>query len=335
MIIGLVGKNGSGKGEVARFLTEAGFNYHSLSDVLREELRKAGKPVTRKNLTDYANDLRARYGAGALGEKVAAKLEPDRQYVVDSIRHPMEVEALKKCPDFYLLAVEADPEIRFERIKNRKRETDPVTYDEFLAQEVKEAKGEKDSDQQINKTLTLADAKIENVGNLDELHRKVREVLQALALDSKRPDWDEYFMNIAQQVSLRSNCIKRKVAALIVKDHRIISTGYNGTPRGIKNCNEGGCPRCHNFGTSGESLEACLCSHAEENSIVQAAYHGVNVQGSTLYTTLAPCLLCAKMIINSGIREIVYNHSYVVEELALRLLKESKLKIRQYSNGKE
>lgn len=110
----------------------------------------------------------------------------------------------------------------------------------------------------------------------------------------KRPDWDSYFMQIAQVVALRSNCSRRQVAAVIVKDCRIISTGYNGTPRGIKNCCDGGCPRCASDAPSGTNLGECLCCHGEENAIVQAAYHGISVKDATLYTTFSPCLLCAK-----------------------------------------
>lgn len=328
MIIGLTGKNGSGKGEVAKFLTEAGFTYYSLSDVLREELKKQSKEVTRTNLTEFANELRQKKGAGCLGAMVASKLEADNNYVVDSIRHPDEVEALRQCKNFYLLAVEADPQVRFERIKKRARESDTITYESFVEQEAKEAAGKKPTDQQLNNTFETADATIENNGNLEELHQKVRQIVQVLSMDAKRPDWDEYFMAIAKQVALRSNCIKRKVAAILVQDQRIISTGYNGTPRGIKNCNEGGCPRCHKFGASGANLDACLCSHAEENAIVQAAYHGVSIKGATLYTTFSPCLACTKMIINSGIKEVVYKHAYNMEELSSRLLKEANVKIK-------
>lgn len=328
MIIGLTGKNGSGKGEVARFLQEAGFTYHSLSDVLREELKRAGKEITRRNLTEFANELRRQKGAGCLGAMIVSRLEPDHNYVVDSIRHPAEVEAMRARSDFYLLAVEADPPIRFERIKQRARENDTLTYEAFVEQEAKEAAGARPTDQQLNQTFERADATIENNGTLEALHQKVRQIVQVLAMDAKRPGWDDYFLAIAKQVALRSNCIKRKVAAILVKDQRIISTGYNGTPRGIKNCNEGGCPRCHKFGASGSSLETCLCSHAEENAIVQAAYHGVNIQGATLYTTFSPCLGCTKMVINSGIREVVYQRAYNLEEISSRLLKEAGVVIR-------
>lgn len=140
---------------------------------------------------------------------------------------------------------------------------------------------------------------------------------------TKRPNWDEYFMEIAKVVSNRSNCSRRHVAAVIVKDKRIISTGYNGTPRGIKNCNEGGCPRCSSDAPSGTALEECICSHGEENAIVQAAYHGISIKDSTIYTTYSPCLMCAKMIINSGIKEVVYNENYSIDSTSSRILREA------------
>ena len=140
---------------------------------------------------------------------------------------------------------------------------------------------------------------------------------------NQRPDWDTYVMEIAKVVASRSNCNRRHVAAVIVKDFRIISTGYNGTPRGIKNCCDGGCPRCNSTAPSGTHLEECLCSHGEENAIVQAAYHGISIKGATLYTTFSPCLLCAKMIINGGIKEVVYNEKYSIDGTSSRILKEA------------
>ena len=147
----------------------------------------------------------------------------------------------------------------------------------------------------------------------------------------ERPGWDQYFMDIAEMVAKRSNCSRRHVAAVLVKDKRIISTGYNGTPRGIKNCNEGGCPRCSSNAPSGEKLGECLCCHAEENSIVQAAYHGISVAGATLYTTYSPCLLCSKMIINAGIKEVVYKQRYSIDSTSMRLLAEAGITVRPLS----
>jgi len=146
---------------------------------------------------------------------------------------------------------------------------------------------------------------------------------------AKRPDWDTYFMSIAHVVSSRGNCLRRKVAAVIVKDQRIISTGYNGTPRGVKNCCEGGCPRCQSDRPSGEALEECICSHAEENAITQAAYHGIAVRGGTLYCTLSPCLICAKMIINAGLSEVVFENAYEFSRQTKALLMEAGVYCRQ------
>lgn len=136
-------------------------------------------------------------------------------------------------------------------------------------------------------------------------------ILEGMKADTlHRPDWDHYFMKIATVVATRGNCLRRQVAAVIVKDQRLISTGYNGTPRGVKNCFEGGCERCAGDAPSGTSLGECICCHAEENAITQAAYHGIALRGATLYSTLSPCLTCAKMIINSGIQEVVYENEY-------------------------
>ena len=150
----------------------------------------------------------------------------------------------------------------------------------------------------------------------------------------KTPSWDEYFMAIAHVVASRSTCSRRQVAAVIVKDNRIISTGYNGTPRGITNCNEGGCPRCNSTVPSGKSLDECLCSHAEENAITQAAYHGISVKGATLYTTFSPCLMCAKMIINSGIACVVYNDCYTNQN-GISLLIQAGVRIISFDCGSD
>jgi len=158
-------------------------------------------------------------------------------------------------------------------------------------------------------------------------------VLTMTLATDKRPDWDEYFMDIAHVVSRRGNCSRRKVAAVIVSDRRIISTGYNGTPRGITNCCDGGCPRCASDAPSGGSLGECICAHAEENAIVQAAYHGISVRGSSLYCNLSPCLMCTKMIINAGIKEVIYETEYHFTEQARSLFSEAEVNCRQFQRG--
>ncbi len=139
-----------------------------------------------------------------------------------------------------------------------------------------------------------------------------------------RPSWDEYFMSIAEIVKTRSTCTRRQVGAVIVKDKRILATGYNGTPTGLKHCDEVGCLREKLGIPSGQRHELCRGIHAEQNAIIQAAGFGVAIQGSTIYITLSPCILCTKMLINSGITRIVAKEAYD-DELALNMLEESKI----------
>ena len=128
--------------------------------------------------------------------------------------------------------------------------------------------------------------------------------------DNARPSWDVYFMDIAFHVAERSTCLRRKVGAAIVKDKRILSTGYNGAPSGIRHCVEVGCVREKMNVPSGERHELCRGIHAEQNAIIQAAFHGVSIQNAVLYCTNLPCSICAKMIINAGIVKIFYRSGY-------------------------
>jgi dCMP deaminase len=146
----------------------------------------------------------------------------------------------------------------------------------------------------------------------------------------KRPTWDIYFMLHAEIARLRSNCIARQVGCVIVKNNRQISTGYNGTPSGIKNCFDGGCARCleRKYGKikSGEMLDRCLCTHAEANAIMQCAILGIGVtpKGSTLYSTYSPCLECSKMVISVGISKVVALSAYPDD--GAEILREAKIR---------
>ena len=330
MIIGLTGRNGAGKGEVSLFLESRGFFASSLSDVIRDEIENRGLEITRERLIEVGRELRSKHGPSVLARRILDKVEEDRNYVVDSFRHPDEVRVFKTLSNFNLLLVQAESPIRFTRIQERKREQDPETLQEFDALEQRELANDEWQGQQLLACEGLADLRLTNENSLAHLHEQLSEMLQHLARNMKRPGWDEYFMKLAKVASLRSNCIKRKVAAIIVRDRRVVSTGYNGTPRGTKNCHQGGCPRCNSLAQSGTLLEECLCSHGEENSIIQAAYHGVSVKDGTLYTTFAPCLMCTKMIINAGIREVVYNQEYPLNETSLKLLGEAGVVLRQH-----
>jgi len=328
MLIGLTGRNAAGKGEVARYLQRKSFYYYSLSDAIRDEIRSRGDEPTRERLIIVGNELRQRYGSKILAERILARIEDDKHYVIDSIRNPAEVEAFRAAKYFKLIRIEAPAEIRFERILGRQRESDPKTLDEFIMLENREAEGD-DTSQNLVKVELMADYSLTNDASLEKLYPQIDQLLIKLLKEVQRPSWDEYFMDIAKVVASRSNCMKRKVAAIIVRDKRVVSTGYNGTPRGTRNCNEGGCPRCNNLAASGTALDECLCSHGEENAIVQASYHGASLKDGVIYTTFAPCLQCAKMIINSGIREVIYNMDYPLNDAAFRLFQQAGVFIRK------
>ncbi len=125
-----------------------------------------------------------------------------------------------------------------------------------------------------------------------------------------RPSWDDYFMGICKLVATRSTCTRRKVGAVLIKDKRILCTGYNGAPAGVPHCIQAGCLRAQLKVPSGEKHELCRGVHAEQNAIIQAAYHGIKVEGSVLYCTNQPCSICAKMIVNAGIQKVYYTDGY-------------------------
>ena len=145
-----------------------------------------------------------------------------------------------------------------------------------------------------------------------------------------RPGWDEYFMEIAHLVAKRSTCRRRQVGAVLVRNKRILATGYNGAPSGLPHCLEIGCLREQLGIPSGQHLEICRGIHAEQNAIIQAALHGVSTEDSTLYCTDQPCSQCTKMLINAGVKEIIYENDYP-DELALQLIKEAGIPVRKWT----
>ncbi len=146
----------------------------------------------------------------------------------------------------------------------------------------------------------------------------------------QRPSWDEYFMDIASLVAKRSTCMRRRVGAVMVKQKNILTTGYNGTPSGITHCDVTGCLREQLNVPSGERHELCRGLHAEQNAIIQAARHGVNISDSTLYCTNSPCIICTKMLINAGIRKVIYLEGYS-DKLSMEMLEEAGIETRLFA----
>lgn len=150
-----------------------------------------------------------------------------------------------------------------------------------------------------------------------QIIRKLKEV---------RPSWEEYLIQIAQLVATRSTCLRRKVGAILVKDKRILCTGYNGAPRKLAHCAETGCLRDKLKIPSGERQEICRGLHAEQNAIIQAALYGISIKGAVLYSTHQPCVTCAKMLINTGVKKIIFQGEYP-DRLACEMLEEGEIQL--------
>jgi dCMP deaminase len=149
----------------------------------------------------------------------------------------------------------------------------------------------------------------------------------------QRPSWDQYFMDITRLVATRSSCLRRQVGALLVKDRNILATGYNGVPTGISHCETAGCLRERLNVPSGERHELCRGLHAEQNAIIQAAKHGINIDNATLYCTTMPCIICTKMLINAGIKKVIYGEGYA-DDLAREMIAEAAIEVVHFSDGR-
>ncbi len=336
MITGVTGFFCAGKDTMAELLHAKGFAHISLSDIIRQELAARRLEVTIPNLTAVGNELRREYGPGVLAQRALERMDFGRNWVVTSIRHPSEVAVLRRRIDFSLVFIDAPQRMRFARSVLRARSGDPTTFKEFAAWEARQLDPHQGDPaaQAMAACRDLADQRMDNSGTIDDLRAKI-DALVARGLVEHflpRPSWDEYFLMMAEVAATRGNCLRRRVGAVIVRNKQMLSTGYNGTPKGITNCCDGGCPRCAGTAASGASLDECLCVHAEENAIVQAAADGVAIRGGTLYCTLSPCSYCAKSIINAGLVEVVYSGTYALSPVTAALFKEAGVKLRQLLN---
>lgn len=322
--IGITGTNASGKTILVKYLETKGFQSCSLSDVIRDELAKQNLPETRENLIQVGNQLREKFGSDVLAQKIIVKLNAPYS-VIDSIRNAHEVATLRKLPNFFLLAVDAPVEIRFARAKKRGRTENAMTIQAFIQLEQKE-KSQNEVHQNLDQCMALADYQISNDGDLNQFYQKIENTLQIIQSRIRLP-WDEYFMKMAFLAAERSTCRRRHVGAIIVKQRQVLATGYNGAARGTKDCLELGCLRDQLKIPSGERHEICRGIHAEQNAIIQAARHGTNICGSSLYCTHSPCTICAKMIVNAGIKRIVVCDDYPdMLNLAKELFQEAGVK---------
>lgn len=189
-----------------------------------------------------------------------------------------------------------------------------------------------DNDEEYMKTFPREFYKVTrtyNIANdtdLDSFFENTKKFWEHVTT-SYRPSWDDYFMTIAENLADRSNCIKLKVGAITVKNNRILSSGFNGTPNHLPNCFEGGCPRCKSNSKQGENLDLCICIHAEINCIIEIGID--KLDGATMYVTFFPCLQCCKQIIQSGIKKVVFKNEYD-SEFSKALFKQSNMEVKKY-----
>jgi len=315
MIVGLTGSLASGKGVVSDFLKEKGFVYLSLSDELRELAKERKINLTRENLQNLGNELREQKGSGALAELIVNKIKNQqyRNVIVDGIRNPAEVKFIRNnLKNFFLLSVDASPKIRFERMKERNRESDPKTWDDFLLVDDRDKGiGEADFGQAVAKCMGMADFILMNNGALEEAQKAVEELYDEMDRKIQRPNWDEYFMDIAKVVAERATCNRGRSGCVIAKNKQILITGYVGSPVGLPHCDEIGHQMKTIIHEDGNKSQHCVrTAHAEQNAICQAAKLGIPIDGATLYCKMTPCSTCAKMIINSGIKKVVCEKKY-------------------------
>jgi dCMP deaminase len=312
MFLGFTGPNAAGKGEAIKYLVDQRkFIAFSLSDIIRAEAKKRGLEPVRYNLITIGNELRKKEGSAVLAAMTAAKIKNMPQAVVDSIRNPFEVLELQKTlKNFKLIGINADPKVRFERSMKRARPGDAQNLDDFNKKEELENTSDPDA-QQLTKCYEMADIKIDNSGTPEQLFRQLDVILSELNYKPYvRPNWTEYFMKMAYLAAERSTCIRHHVGAVIVKNNKVVSTGYNGAAAGIKDCTELGCLRDQMGIASGTRHEICRAIHAEQNAIIQAALNGTSTEGATIYCTHSPCIICAKMVVNAKVKKFVTSKYY-------------------------
>jgi len=255
-------------------------------------------------------------------------------FVTEDLVTQEVIVAFSKRPFFLLISVEAPISTRFLRRKAVQPELDLESFIEehdFLTWTAGPS-----TPQTNNPITSLNDLRsfvnvtiVNDVPSVEHLWQHLSE-LDLLNSERLRPSWDSYFMSLASLAAMRSNCMKRRVGAILVNNKRVISTGYNGTPRGLTNCNEGGCARCNGGAKSGQALDECLCLHAEENALLEACRGRTGEDSAVIYCNTCPCLRCSVKIVQWGVREVVYNLTYSMDAASARVLSEGGVLLRQY-----
>ncbi|PIA19219.1 hypothetical protein COEREDRAFT_68865 [Coemansia reversa NRRL 1564] len=343
MFIVIIGTKSSGKETVTRYLTETlgftrlyltGFNRKDKSRPNAKADSRAIPAVDSGLINDSAIDSDTFESAEELLQNVTPRWR--KNYVTTDVVDPVDLYLLWKRPFVLVVGVDAPTGLRYRRhcLQLSSLENKAPSLEDFVAIDDSilytccdpPAFSSLDNDD-LTANVTISNS----FPTVTELY----EYLDKLDLtngERLRPSWDTYFMLLSELASHRANCMKRRVGCILVKDNQIIATGYNGTPKGVTNCNEGGCPRCNAGTPCGVSLDHCLCIHAEENALLEAGRGRVRcAEDVVLYCNTCPCLGCAKKIVQVGVKVVVYSKGYGMDDLTLKLFKEAKVKVRQHT----
>lgn len=327
MLVGISGTVCAGKTEVARYLTFQGFE---AIEVLEPNLKKKYETNAIYDVGQDDESLPPKHTFGTIEQLLDFVTENyNKDYVLCDVEHFQVLEPLQKRPFFLHVSIDAPIHTRHERLQKKNKSqillarfiemSDLLLYEKPnpLAQIMNQARIKI-----INTTFSLTALYLQ----LSELKLTDKSRL--------RPTWDSYFMRLADLAALRSNCMKRRVGCVVVRGNRVIATGYNGTPRNLPNCNEGGCPRCNMGHGSGAQLSTCLCLHAEENALLEAGRDRISGshpdERGVLYCNTCPCLTCSIKIVQSGIKEVVYAQSYSMDESSHRVMSQANIILRQF-----
>lgn len=334
-VVGFTGPMGSGKGELINWLRSESispsFVYLSLSQKVREEASRRGidysKKGGRKKLQDVGNDMREKEGQGVLGKRATEKIGDLNTYglerfVVDGIRNSVEIDELRELGEdtINIIGIDAPSPIRHKRILDRDRGSDSKTLEQIASDDARDIKIG------IYECLAKSDFVIYNFNKtISDLHNELEEIIYSKGILDRpivRPDWDDYYLNIADAVGRRGTCIRRRFGAVVVsKYNEIISTGFVGAPRGAPNCIDlGVCYREKLNIPSGQRYELCRSVHAEANAIIPASRR--DMMGGTLYVSgrdlkalnhpvikAHPCTYCQRQIMNSGVDSVITRDS--------------------------
>lgn len=331
MLIGISGNVCAGKSEVAKYLKFQGFQrlyIHGTTPLTDYVPSASGSELQSESSEPNTPNYEAEYGDrkfGSAGELVDYVTKRWRKHFVVDIQDLSTLEVLAKRPFFLHIAVDAPLMIRYERYKIRFRSKVP-SLEEFVKMNDDFMYSEKEM------AVVTSQAQVTVVNQMESIEQLYIRLssLNLLSQERLRPSWDAYFMRLAGLAALRSNCMKRRVGCVLVRDKSVIATGYNGTPRGLSNCNEGGCKRCNEANGSGAGLATCLCLHAEENALLEAGRDRIGSR-SILYCNTCPCLTCSIKIVQSGIKEVVYSLSYSMDDASAKVLQGGGIILRQYS----